>query len=365
MSNNFGVGPRGYGAGIPNEEIAEQGQSPDSQPPGHTAGTSTLPPLAIPPRLKTLDDEGIGDPYSPATPPEEVMRCYADPDNLPGPSHHYPEQGITAFGSVLVEDKDAHHYLAVRQHMAKAQEGKKILAFVENRDIDTRVFPYSAGTFPEPLTMIDDQGNSVGAYFAVDQGIFGQSGGRISAATIAAHELTHAARTFRDPQTNLVEPPPHVPHGEVVKHWTSTEERRVIQKVENAVARANGESGDRDTHGFAGFFHTGHIRSNTPVDPLQQQTIERFRPHLQGLTQLMDQFQTQPGNLHEPIPAERARKAKESNETLQVDGKMPVINSLVSSGKSLDEIAAELKLTNQQKEIVRNRFWPPAPPYGQ
>ncbi|HXC62115.1 MAG TPA: hypothetical protein VNV63_05535, partial [Nitrospiria bacterium] len=162
---------------------------------------------------------------------------------------------------------------------------------------------------------------------------------------------------IRNPQTGVPEDPPRVP----LPNWTQREERAAI-KVENAVAKANGEPGDRDSHGYAGFFFTDNITSTTPVDPLQKSIIEHFEPQLRTQTQLIDQLRTLPGNLHEPIPATRAHTTETARDFLDLYGNMSVINEMISSGKSPDEIATELQLTAAQKEMVKNMFSPPPQP---
>jgi hypothetical protein len=394
MSSSIGDGSHGFGvgAGFPYEEAAEQVQSPDSgtkeshssaeehsgggvsdgqaQPSGRSA---RKPPristdiFTKPPRLWTDADMGKEDPYSPTTPAEEVMRQYADPDNLPGPTgnstihHSGATQEWTHFGSVEVPSPLVMHYLEVRRHMARAEPGQKYLAVVENRpDMKTKVLPYLAADpkfrlRPKAVALSGEKKAAV--YFPVDQAAFTSSGGLHSAATIAAHELAHAARITLNPQTGTPDFPPKVPHP----NWTDSEERPAI-KVENAVAKANGELGERDTHHGAGSFFTSGIRSTTPVDPQQKSVIERFEPELREQSALMDKSKNVPGDLDKPIPAERLKTAAMARDYLEIYGNMPAIKSMMSSGKSLDEIATDLRLPNRQKEFIKKMFSPPPQP---
>jgi hypothetical protein len=397
MPDPIGNNPHEYGTDLSDEEMTEQDQSSDSemseahasteehsgvpegarrqaQPPASMAGTPNFERLMTTlPRLWTRVDMGhdAKDEYSPTTPTEEVMRQYADENNLPGPTGHseqFTRDGsvaeFTHFGSVEVPSAHAEHYVKLRQHMAKALKGKKYLAVAENReDVKAVVLPYSArlnrealeGAPLQPVVRTQRGVKKVIAIVPTDEASFTSDGEFHSAATLGAHEMAHVARVVANPETGMPEHPPKVPYPS----WTDTEEHYTVG-VENAIARANGEAGKRDTHGGAGLFLTDDIHSTTPVDPLQRETIEKYRRQLQDLTQKMDGDRIAPRNLDEPIAIERANVASWVNANLSVHRQMPKIKSMVESGKSLDEIAADMKLREQQKEVVRRLFWPTA-----
>ena len=267
-----------------------------------TAGTSSSTEPRIPPRLQTsLDATHTRDIYSPLTPMEGVMAQYADPTNLPGPTSH--SETHVSFGSVAVPKGKENEYGLLRQHMANSDRGKKYLAFVENRSIETEVYPhndyapsrsldglneYEAGNY----TTTDDTEKKAIVSFATDRGTITSDGGTLSPATTAAHEMGHAARMFvSDPETGELANPPE---EKFKNDWVNSEEQIVIRNLEHPVALSNGETGNRDRHGYVTDFRVDGFTSALPSSEYTRQMLTQYAPTLQEYTAQMDKEGTGP-----------------------------------------------------------------------
>lgn len=298
------------------------------------ASRSTLPPIdtgrTTPLRLRHSED----DINSPATPDSVDMEPFRDVATLPRPIM----RGNTAhFGSVQVPLDQAREYHAVRIHAVRAAEtsvtngnkGQKYVAYLEGRGEPTEVHPYPPGTrtittltgghqLPAVQeTIVHPDLDRVVVRYSTRRGLFTQSGEKQSAATGGVHELGHAARMYRDPnraERNNIDPNRMFnPPGDVLPGWTDSEERHIITKLENPVARAHGE-GMRDTHGAVAYFLTDSITSAQPADPRAAAIVSKTAPALREYTQQMDRNGKTSADTADPHVAARSELSKTARQ---------------------------------------------------
>jgi hypothetical protein len=301
---------------------------------------------------------------SPTTPDETVMAKYADPMNLPGPTKATKTR--VSYGKVDVPNGKEGDYEAVRAHMAKSQKGRKYLAVAENTvPMKIEVHPYSdkeppealggkgrvlypavGQTFPKRRYFPKLREDKVISTFPTDQGIITQEGGTISAATIGAHEIAHAVRMNKDGGV-----PAFYGRREMNNGWQNSEENDVIRKVEADVAKANGETGNRDIYLDAGYFRTSHITSSEPKDEGTARLLAEHAPQLQRLTAEMDKAGTGPYFPHEEehqLVTQRGDAAYELKSQVEDNDARAWTLDLAQQGLSDQAIMTRLNLGRAQ-----------------
>jgi len=278
-------------------------------PSGRRAPSQPLPPLDMSainnnPRLRPPSTDSL----SPPTPSPSTMQRYSNPNNLPGPDGVATHDNHTwnTFGRTEVPQGFSNEHQQVRQHMAATPGGQKYLAHLEQGPgRATSIVPYEAvggrkeasGNRPipdtvhnmrlppagrlEPQTRMTDYvlpPRTVVTY-PVNQGLYNPNGGTNSAATIASHELRHAAQ---QPGSGNSEKP--------LGLWTNKSEQATITKGDNPLALRHGE-GLRDQHQGGILYETGAITSTIPLHPTAGHEFHSTRPELQDRTTQLNDMQ--------------------------------------------------------------------------
>lgn len=278
-------------------------------PSGGRAPSQPLPPLDMSainnnPRLRPPSTDSL----SPPTPSPSTMQKYSNPNNLPGPEGVATHDNHTwdTFGHTEVPQGFSNEHQQVRQHMAATPGGQKYLAHLEQGPgRATSIVPYEAvggrneasGNRPIPDTVhnltlppagrLEPQtrtNNDVVpprtvVTYPVNQGLYNPNGGTNSAATVASHELRHAAQ---QPGSGNSDRP--------LGLWTDKSEQATITKGDNPLALRHGES-LRDQHQGGILYETGSTTSTAPLHPTAGHEFRSSGPELQDRTAQLNDMQ--------------------------------------------------------------------------
>jgi hypothetical protein len=260
---------------------------------------STRPPP--PPPLNLKDQRFLNQrpsPNSPTTPSPTTMAHYQNPENLPPASEPHGEPAIVSYGRVTVPAESKVYYEAARSRMASNSTGQKYLAHLERGPgPKVEVHPYMVGdgkrlmvgdnmlVEKKPHMAMTSVRTSDGkvepavyAAFPINVAVATETGGRLSAVTIAAHELGHAAQArITGPREALVMTPPTNPDP-AFGQWTNQAEYHIITKIDNPSLPPN--EMPRDSHGLAGWFLNKSFTSIEARDPRAETLMAKASPKL-------------------------------------------------------------------------------------